>query len=276
MSRGRAPWGALVWFGILAAAAVLMNFPIFWALVTSFKPTNETYTTALIAEHPTLDNYIYAFERFPLLQLARNTLVMATAVAAGQIIIAVLAAFALVHVAPRWKTTFLVLAAVAMAIPPQTIIIPQFLMASSFGWANTLTGLIVPQLASSALPLLLLVQNLSVLPRSHVQAARLDGARSYEVLLRILLPEMAPTIAAVFILQFISTWNEYLWPLLIAGRMESTTIQMGLQMFMTSEGNHYGPLMATAVLAAAPVVLIYLVASRQITEAFKRSGRTMS
>jgi ABC-type glycerol-3-phosphate transport system permease component len=266
----------LPWFAILALAVVLLNFPIFWALVTSFKPANETYTTSLIAQNPTLDNYVYAFERFPLLDLARNTFITATVVAVGQVALAVLAAFALVHVAPRRKKLFLVLAAIAMAIPPQTIIIPQFLMASSFGWANTLTGLIVPQLASSALPVLLLVQNLSVLPSSHVRAARLDGARNHEVLLRVLLPEMAPTIAAVFILQFISTWNEYLWPLLIAGRMDSTTIQMGLQMFMTSEGNHYGPLMATAILAATPVILIYLFASRQITEAFKSSGRTMS
>lgn len=271
--RMRITW---IWFGILVLAVVLLNFPIFWALVTSFKPTNETYTTSLIAEQPTLDNYRYAFERFPLIPLARNTFITATVVAAGQVLVAVLAAFALVHVAPQRRRLFLVLAAVAMAIPPQTIIIPQFLMASSFGWANTLTGLIIPQLASSALPLLLLVQNLSVLPTSHVKAARLDGARSHEILLRVLLPGMAPTIAAVFILQFISTWNEYLWPLLIAGRMESTTIQMGLQMFMTSEGNHYGPLMATAILAAAPVVLIYLFASRQITDAFKSSGRTMS
>ena len=194
--------GSVMWVAILIVAVVLLNFPMFWALVTSFKPTNETYTTSLIADQPTLDNYRYSFEHFPLLELAGNTFITATVVALGQVVIAALAAFALVHVAPRWKNLFLILAAVAMAIPPQTIIIPQFLMASSFGWANTLTGLIIPQLASSALPILLLVQNISVLPVSHVKAARLDGARHHEILLRVLLPEMAPTIAAVFILQF--------------------------------------------------------------------------
>lgn len=264
--------GTLTWHAALTGAIVLMLFPLGWAMLTSLKPANEVYSTAPIAQHPTLENYAYVLTEFPIARLLTNSTVMAGSVALGQVVIAVLAAFAIVHVVPARRRIFLGILTVALVVPAQTLMISQFLLAARLGWQNTHLGLIVPQLGASALAVILLVQSVSSLPASQVNAARLDGARNHEVLRHILLPALRPAISSVFILVFISTWNEYLWPLLIAGRMEDTTVQIGLNMFMTAEGNNYGGLLAAAVLTALPVVLVYLLASRRITEAFLTSG----
>lgn len=263
---------SLGWHALLLTAVVFLLFPLTWAILTSFKPTNEIHSIAPIAQHPTLAHYEYALTEFPLARLLKNSTIMALGVAGGQVIIAVLASFALVHVAPQRRRLMTGILVVALVVPTQTLMIPQFLLASRLGWQNTHLGLIVPQLGASALAVILLTQAVSGLPASHVNAARLDGASNWQVLRYVILPSLRPAVASVFILMFISSWNEYLWPLLIAGRMEDTTVQLGLNMFMTAEGNHYGGLLAAAVLTALPIVAVYLVASRRITQAFLMSG----
>jgi ABC-type glycerol-3-phosphate transport system permease component len=266
-------WGsAALWHTVLLSTIALALFPLAWAFLTSFKAPNEIYGLAAIADHPTLDNYVYAITRFPLVRLLGNTTVMAFGVAGGQVIIAVLAAFALVYLAPRRRGMFTALLALALIVPAQTLIIPQFLLTAQLGWQNTQWGLIVPQLGACGLAVLLLIQHVDAVPASLSAAARLDGARPHEVLWFIVLPALRPAIASVFILVFIATWNEYLWPLLVAGRIENTTVQIGLNQFITAEGNNYGGLLAATMLTSIPIVIVYLIASRRITDAFLTSG----
>lgn len=268
----RARLGAVTWHAVLGGVSVLMLFPIVWALLTSFKPDNEIYSLAPIANNPTLEHYVYAVTKFPIALLLGNTLVMALGVAVGQIVIAVLAAFALVYYRPASRGLFTALLAGALVVPAQTLIIPQFLLTARLGWQNTDLGLIIPQLGACALAVLLLVQHVQNVPASQTNAARLEGARPHEILFHIILPALRPAIGAVFILVFISTWNEYLWPLLVAGRLEDSVAQIGLNLFMTAEGNNYGGLLAAAALTSIPIVIVYLFASRRITDAFLNSG----
>jgi len=264
--------GRALWHLVLAVTAFVMSFPVLWALLTSFKPANEIYTTSPVSEHPTLDNYAQVIANWPVATLLGNTFVMAAGVAIGQLLIAILAAFALAYFAPRGRRAILVVLALSLVIPPQALIIPQFLLTARFGWQNTELGLIVPQLGASALAVLLLLQQIDALPVSLVNAARLDGARPFEVLRHIVLPSLRPAISALAILVFITTWNEYLWPLLVASRPADTTVQIGLSQFQTAEGNDYGGLLAAATLTSLPIVVVYLIASRRITDAFLQSG----
>jgi ABC-type glycerol-3-phosphate transport system permease component len=270
--RMRRVTGRALWHLVLAVTAFVMSFPVLWALLTSLKPANEIYTTTPLSAHPTLDNYAEVIANWPVFTLLGNTFVMAAGVALGQLVIAILAAFALAYFAPRGRGVILTLLTVSLVIPPQALIIPQFLLTARLGWQNTELGLIVPQLGASALAVLLLVQHIDALPVSLVNAARLDGARPFEVLWHIVLPSLRPAISAVAILVFITTWNEYLWPLLIASRPADTTVQIGLSQFQTAEGNDYGGLLAAATLTSLPVVIVYLIASRRITDAFLQSG----
>ncbi len=264
--------GRALWHLVLAVTAFVMSFPVLWALLTSFKPANEIYTTSPVSKHPTLDNYAQVIANWPVATLLGNTFVMAAGVAIGQLLIAILAAFALAYFAPRGRRGILVVLTVSLVIPPQALIIPQFLLTARLGWQNTELGLIVPQLGASALAVLLLLQQIDALPVSLVNAARLDGARPFEVLRHIVLPSLRPAISALAILVFITTWNEYLWPLLVASRPADTTVQIGLSQFQTAEGNDYGGLLAAATLTSLPIVVVYLIASRRITDAFLQSG----
>lgn len=264
--------GPVFWHGTLIVVVFAMIFPVLWALLTSFKPANDIYSITPLSASPTLDNYARVLADWPVLTLLGNTFVMAAGVAIGQILIAVLGAYALVHFPTRARGPILVLVTVSLAIPPQALIIPQFLMTARLGWLNTDAGLIVPQLGTCALAVLLLVQHVDSLPRSLTNAARLDGARPFEVLWHVVLPGLRPAISAVAILVFITTWNEYLWPLLVAPKPEDTTVQIGLTQFQTAEGNDFGGLLAAATLTSIPIVIVYLFASRRITDAFLQSG----
>ncbi len=125
---------------------------------------------------------------------------------------------------------------------------------------------------TSHLAVLLIRQHLLDVPRSLINAAEVDGATSWETLWLVVVPQLRPAIGAVSILVFINTWNEYLWPTLIAPSAARTTIQTGLQIFSNQEGPSSGPLLAAAMITSVPVVVIYLMASRRITDAFLQSG----
>ncbi|RCK70339.1 carbohydrate ABC transporter permease [Desertihabitans brevis] len=268
--RSQLTWRVLLWHLVLSATVVVLLFAVAWAVLTSLRPASAVFGLEPVA--PTLEHYARVLQRWPVATLVGNTFVMAAGVALGQVVIGCLAAYALVHLAPRGRRPVLALMTVSLAIPPQALIVPQYLMATRLGWLNSEAGLIVPQLGSSALAVLVLVQHVRALPVSAAEAARLDGALPREVLWHVVLPALRPAIAAVAVLVFITTWNDYLWPLLIAPRAADTTVQIGLSQFTTAEGNDYGGLLAAATLTSLPILLVYLVASRQITEAFMQRG----
>lgn len=257
---------------ILAATALAMTFPVLWALLSSFKPANRLYDTSPIPWPVTLDNYHVALTDFPIARLLLNTFVMAGGVTAMQLAVAVLAAYAMVRFRVRFNGLLLAGLTGALVIPAQSLMIPHFLMIVELGWRNTYAGLIFPQLSGCALAVLLLRQHIRAIPPSLLAAAAIDGATPWEALRFLVLPLLRPAMGAVAILVFIGTWNEYLWPLLAAPGAKQTTIQVGLQLFQNQEGANPGPLLAAAILATAPIVVVYLVASRRIVDAFLQSG----
>src|SRR5262249_13814902 len=220
----------------------------------------------------TLDNYRTALGQFPIWRLLLNTLITSAAVTALQLIAAIPAAYALVMF--RFRGRGLVDAAIvgALLVPPQSLIIPQFLAISHLGWRDSYLGVVVPQLSTCALAVVLVRDHVRSMPSSLIGAATLDGATPWETLRYVVLPLLRPTLGAVAVIVFINSWNEYLWPTLAAPSTENTTIQPGLALFLNQEGPVYGPLLAAAMLATLPVVAVYLVASRRIADAFLHSG----
>lgn len=258
---------------LLIAAAALMLLPMLWALGASFKPIGTIFDLSPVPWPGTLDNYEVALDRFALGRLLVNTLVMAVGVTVADLLVALPAAYAMVRFeAARGRGLVTVAVGAALLIPPQALIIPQFLMTTHLGWQGSALGLIIPQLATSALAVLLLRDHIRSIPPSLIGAAVLEGATSWEILRDIVFGLLRPALGAVAILLFINTWNEYLWPLLVAPSAADTTIQPGLALFISPENPQYGPLLAAAMLSSLPVVAIYLLASRRITDAFLHSG----
>ncbi|WP_165367980.1 carbohydrate ABC transporter permease [Phytoactinopolyspora endophytica] len=256
----------------LLLIALAIAFPVLWAVATSFKPTQVLYDLDPFAAAPTLEHYRSATAALPVGRTVLNTVVVSAAVAIGQLVLATLAAFGLTLYRFRGRpVVFAVLVGTAL-VPQPALIVPHYLMVSRLGLLDSYAGLVLPQLASLALAVFLLRQHMAAFPRELIESARVAGASDRMILLRIIVPNLRPILTAVGIVVFIQTWNEYLWPLLATSGMDRATVQVGLRVFQTEQGQAWGPLMAAATLVAAPLLVGYVLMQRRVTDAFLHSG----
>jgi sn-glycerol 3-phosphate transport system permease protein len=256
---------------VMILLSFLSIFPIYWMIVTSLRPENEIFSTSLWPSNPSLENYIFVLTRIPMIGMLINTTIVSAATALLQVVTGLFAAYALVRWRMRLSGVIHGLIALSWLVPFQVTMIPNYVLASRLGLLDTLTGLIVPN-AAHAFAILLLYNAMRSFPTEILEAARIDGARSWKILWQIVVPNMGAPIASLSIIAFISAWNEYFWPLLLSRKPENSVVQIGLQMFMTQEGNLWGPLMAAAALASMPILIIYLVLQRHVIESFMKSG----
>ncbi len=256
---------------VMVLLSIFCLFPVYWMLATSLRPANAIFETSLWPSTMSLDNYAYALDSIPIVRMLINTLVVSVLTTVVQLFTGLLAADAFA----RWRFPFdkLVYTAVALTwlVPFQVVMIPNYLLIAQMGLLDTVAALVLPNLAS-ALAILLLAQAMRSFPKEVVEAARMDGARSWRILWEVMTPNLRGTLASLAILIFISTWNEYFWPLLLTRTPDNSVIQIGIQMFMTAEGNQWGPLMAASTLASLPVLAIYIVLQRQVIQSFMKSG----
>lgn len=255
---------------LLVALSLMSVIPIVWMVFTSLKPENEILGT-LIPSRLTFDNYINVFRNIPIANMLWNTMVMAVLVAAAHLVTSLLAGYAFA----RWefpgsRVLFLLFLGTWL-VPFQVVMIPNYVLLAQLGWLNTVWGLVAPQLAT-AFGVIMLRQYVKGFPRELLDAAQMDGSNSWHTLWAIVVPNLRAPLSALAILYFISAWNEYFWPILITNKPENTVIQVGLQMFLTAEGDQWGALMAAATLASLPVLILYLFLQRQVIDAFIRSG----
>lgn len=256
---------------VLIPLAAVSIFPVWWMIVTSLRPPDEIYSALPWPAAPTLDNYRYTLSAIPVRTMLANTVVFSAAATLLQLLTAILAAYGFA----RWRffgdRVLFALVAMTWLVPFQVVMIPNYILVSRLGLVDTLAALILPNMAS-AFAILLLVQAMRSFPSEVIEAAQMDGASHWRVLWRIMVPNLRAPLAALAILLFISSWNEYFWPLLLTRSPDRTVIQIGLQMFLTEEGNQWGPLMAASTLACLPVLVLYAVLQRQVIDSFVKAG----
>ncbi len=256
---------------VMITLSALAIFPVYWMVQTSFRAPNEIFSTRLWPASPTLQNYRDVMAAMPIFGILWNTFVMAAATTLAQVATGLLAAWALV----RWRFPGGRLAhsliALSWLVPFQVVMIPNYVLATRLGLMDSVTGLVLPN-AAAAFAVLVLYNAMRGFPREVLEAARLDGAGSLRTLTEVVLPNLRAPIASISILCFISAWNEYFWPLLLIRKIDNSVVQIGLQFFLTQEGNDWGLLMAAATLASLPILLIYLVLQRQVVDSFMKSG----
>jgi ABC-type glycerol-3-phosphate transport system permease component len=156
-------------------------------------------------------------------------------------------------------------------VPFQVTMLPNYVLLSKLGLLNSLAGIIVPQL-SSAFALLLLRQHLNGFPGELLDAARVEGQSAWATLWTVVVPNLGPALSALGILLFVSSWNEYFWPLLVYRNVNSSVIQLGIEGFLNAVTINYGALMAASGLATLPIFAIYAILQRRVVSAFVRSG----
>lgn len=256
-------------------ALVIANiFPIFWMISSAFKLPNELFTTEihLIPDSPTLENFRIALFEYDFLKWFANSVITTLGISVGQIVIAVLAAFAITYYKTRYNELIFYILIATMVIPFQVTMIPNYILVSKMKLLNTHLAAILPTFAN-ATTFFFIRQHFRSVPMALYEAAKVEGANSFWVLRNVVVGLCKGSISAMFILCVIDGWNQYFWSLLVLTRSEQQTLTIGLQQFLDFEmGNRWGPFMATATLASLPIIIIYLFIQRNIIEAFVTSG----
>ncbi|HEX2313533.1 MAG TPA: carbohydrate ABC transporter permease [Thermomonospora sp.] len=255
---------------VLALLGLACLFPIYWLYATSLRAPGDVHDLSPLPWPLSLDSYAQAFAKNDVAEMLVNTAVVAVFSALGQLLVALLAAYALAAWRFRGRRLAHLLFVGTWLVPFQVTMLPNHALLARLGLLETLAGVIVPTLCS-ALGVLLLREHLLNFPRELLDAAKMDGRSSWSTLWTVVVPALRPVLAALGILLFISAWNEYFWPAMVLQR-SNAVIQLGLRSFMGTEGNDWGPLMATAGLAVLPVLALYLFLQRHIVNAFVRSG----
>jgi sn-glycerol 3-phosphate transport system permease protein len=280
-----APPGAARWSRRLSRGAVhllvillcaITLFPMLWMLSTSLKIPTEVFTKEIqiLPTAPTLSNFPDAFQYFPVANWFWNSLLIAVATTAGKLAISIPAAFAFARLRFRGNNVCFAAVLGTMIVPAVVTYVPNYVLVSRLDWINTNAGVIVPSLAHCAFYIFLIRQYVRTLPQEILDAAKIDGATTSRTLWHIVLPNIRPAIAVVTILSFLHSWNQYTWPLLVLDDMKSKTLAVGMQVFASNSESAqlWGPMMATAVLAILPPLLIYVIAQKQIISTFVTSG----
>ncbi|MGL5114031.1 MAG: carbohydrate ABC transporter permease [Beijerinckiaceae bacterium] len=251
--------------------AVLMLAPMLLVVFAAFKPEPEIYSVTPWPTTPTLANFrrLFAVSFDVYLWNSIGTTFLRVS---GQIVIAVLAAYAFARFSFRGRDVLFALVLGALMIPHTLTMIPIYIMVVELGWFDTWAALIIPNLAFP-FGVFLLRQHMMQFPKPLLDAARADGAGHWRTLWRIVLPNMGPALAGLTIIAFIECWNEYFWPLLVTDSERMRTIQIGIRRFLDSEGvDSFGPLMAGVTLASLPALLIFFFLQRRVMDTFVSSG----
>ncbi len=273
MNRKLINYKSIIIYLSITLAALIMVVPLLWMISTSLK-TNQ-YTLQLpprfIPEHPTFDSYKQLFHLFPMMKMLINSIIVAFFVTGGQIITSIMAAYAFARMSFRGREALFLIFLATMMVPYQVTIIPLFITMRSLGWLNTYPGLIVPTL-HTAFGTFLLRQALITIPKEIEESAFMDGANHFVVFSRVIVPLAKPAIATLCVLAFMSSWNSFLWPLIVAKSDTMMTLPVGLAALHGRYETKWNLVMAGGVVSLIPIVIVFLFSQRYFIQGISRSG----
>ncbi len=262
-------------FIILLLIALLFISPLIFMIVTSFKTSNDA--TAVPPSWLPIPFTTQAYESIlgasgtPVFRWFVNSLVAAAANAAIVVVTASLAAYPLARMNFRGKNFIFGMIVATLLIPPVILIIPNYLVVGTLGWLNTLVAIIIPT-AASAFGVFFMRQFFVSLPAELEEAALIDGTNRFQIFTKIILPLAKPAMATLALLAFLTNWNDFLWPVYVLFSPEVQSLPAGLSTLQTANAVRYDLLMAGAVIASVPVLILFIFLQRFIIEGVSRSG----
>ncbi|WP_182112733.1 MULTISPECIES: carbohydrate ABC transporter permease [unclassified Actinotalea] len=272
---GRGGARVVVRYVLLVLLGLLFVSPLIFMIVTSFKTRGEAggIPPSWIPDPFTTQAYesILSAPGTPVLRWFANSLVAALANAAIVVTTAALAAYALARMEFRGRGLVFGMIIATLFVPPVILIIPNYLIVGELGWLNTLAAVIVPT-AASAFGVFFLRQFFVSIPDELEEAARLDGATPVQIFLRVVMPLSRPALATLALLAILTNWNDFLWPVYVLFSPELQTLPAGLSTLQSANAVRYDLLMAGAVIASVPVLLLFVFLQRFIIEGVSRSG----
>ena len=259
---------------VLLIPAILHLFPILYIISISLKSPAEVFAfpPSLIPDAPGLANYSKAFEVAPLGRFLVNSMIVSLAVTLLQLLTSIWAAFALARLEFLGKNIILGLVVATMMVPAEVTIIPNYMTIIGFGWLDHYIAMIAP-FSASGFGVFLLYQFFKSIPKELEEAVIVDGASRFRFLWQFVVPLSMPAIVAFGVYSFISTWNQYLWPLIVTQSTDMRTVQVGISMFRSeNESSSWGIIMAATTILIVPSIAIFVATQKQFVRGITMSG----
>jgi multiple sugar transport system permease protein len=260
-------------YALILAITVIMLLPFAWMLSASLKLDRDVFSFPIewIPSHPRWQNYIDIWTKIPLGLFVYNTTKLTVIVTLLQLLTSSFAAYAFAKLRFAYREALFLAYIATIAMPWQVYMVPQFLLMRDLGLNNTHMALICLQ-AFTAFGVFLMRQFYMSIPDELCEAARIDGMNEYQIWAQIMLPLSKPALSTLTIFTFVTTWNDFLGPLIYLTKTELKTIQVGLRMFITQYSTEYGLIMAASIVSLIPVVAVFLVLQRFFVEGIASTG----
>ena len=257
----------------LTISAVVALFPVYWMVLTAFKPVDEifVYPPTFYPSRFAFENFVEAWNTAPFGRYFINTIIMTSFTVASHVVIACLTAYAFVSIRfPGREVLFLVFLG-TMMVPSVVTLVPTFVLIKKLNWVNTYRGLIIPH-GVSVFGIFLIRQFFLTVPKDYEDAARMDGCGRFGVLWQMYIPLAKPAIAALTIFSFYHVWNEFFWPLVITSTNDMRTLSVGLRYFIDESAIDWELVMAGSTMVVAPVLLAFFLLQRQFVRGITMTG----
>ena len=265
--------GRLVDYSLLAVGAFLMVFPFIWMVLSAFKTPSEIASRPPVIFPASLsfDNFVYAFKTAPFLRYFVNSVIVTVSIVILTMVTTILAAFAFSKLRfPGRKIMFSSLV-VLMMVPFELLVVTLYTIITKLGLIDNILALIIP-FTSSIFYTYILKNFFDSIPDALYQSAKTDGASDWFFLWRVLVPIAKPSLVSIILLDAISCWNSFLWPLLVTNTSSNRTLPLGLYAFMSEGGIHYEKLMAAATVVVLPMIILVLFLRKKIVSGVASGG----
>jgi ABC-type glycerol-3-phosphate transport system permease component len=269
---------SLLLYFLLVVVTVVALTPTLWMLSTSFKKQHEIFQTEVnwIPHEFTAENYSKAFELFPLWMWFRNSILVAVLTLMLTLACDIMAAYAFSKLNFKGRNLLFALVVASIMLPREAAIVPLYRLIRTMGMMDSWAAIILPQ-AAEAIGVFLLAQFFRNVPNELSESASLDGCGHWRILWRIVTPLSTPILAVLIILTLVNSWNNFLWPLIVATSEASVTLPVGLASVMSgsseaAEARQFGLLMATAFISCLPTIAVFLVLQKQFIQSVTMTG----
>jgi multiple sugar transport system permease protein len=266
--------GPVFWVGMIVLT-IIFALPILWMYITSVKTIEQSRSIPinLIPTQLTVRAYklIFADAQNPVLIWALNSLIAAAGHALLVIVVASMAAYALARMKFRGQGLIFGIIIATLFIPGFIFLMPNYLLMNRLGWLDTLLALIVPG-AAGAFGVFFLRQFFTAIPRELEESALIDGANTWHILTRVILPISRPALVTLGVLSFLGNWNDFVWPVFVLFSPERLTLPAGLASLKGAYNIDYPVIMAAATIASVPVLILYIFVQRYVIEGVATSG----
>ena len=265
----------LFYFGNIVIGIIFVS-PLIWMISASLKPeslifANMNSITTFLPAQASLDNYFEVFRRINMVNVFKNTILYIALILIFDLIVNSICGYALAKFEFRGKKMIMTLVVALMVMPMEAFLLPLYIEMSQLGWVNTLQALVVPFIAK-CFSLYMFQNFFRDIPNDLLEAAAIDGSNPIGTFFKIVMPISKTVYATVFILDFVAHWNDFMWPFLVMTGEDKRTIQLAVQSFFSTSPVHYSAIMASLVVSAIPMIVMFIFMQKYYVEGIASSG----